>query len=217
MEKTLSLIVPCYNSQDYLGRCLDSLLLDDAQIEIIIVNDGSTDNTSAIAATYAKQYPQIIKVINKKNGGHGDAINAGVVAARGSYVKIVDSDDWLSRQPYKRMLKFLKMTEQNNQLIDLVIANYVYDKEEKNHKKTMNYRSFIPANELISWNEFRFPLGKYLLMHSVIYRRGLLKEAGLKLPKNTFYVDNIYVFQPLPLVKKIYYLDLDLYHYFILM
>ena len=94
--KLLTVTVPCYNSQDYMEKCIDSLLLGGNQVEIIIIDDGSKDQTGAIADRYAALYPDIVKVIHQENGGHGEGINQGLKHATGIYFKVVDSDDTLS-------------------------------------------------------------------------------------------------------------------------
>jgi hypothetical protein len=97
----------------------------------------------------------------------------------------------------------------------MFVANYVYEKEGAKHKKVMHY-SFLPKDRMFSWDEVGFiHKGQYILMHSVIYRTQLLRECGLELPKHTFYVDNIYVYKPLPSVKNMYYMDVDFYRYYI--
>lgn len=212
--KILSIIVPCYNSEEYMERCINSLLIGGELVEVIIINDGSTDHTLQIAESYARNFPSIVKVVSQENGGHGQAINTGLAVASGKYVKVVDSDDWLDMQSYHYVLSFL--TEQAEKLeIDMLISNYVYEKEQVKHKKVMHYRSFLPVGKTFTWDEVKFPSGKYLLMHSVIYRLDLLKQLKLQLPQHTFYVDSLYVFKPLPLVNRIYYLDVDLYKYYI--
>ncbi|MGO2082233.1 glycosyltransferase family 2 protein [Vagococcus sp.] len=214
MKKLLSIIVPCYNSEDYMEHCIESLLIGGEAVEILLVNDGSKDGTRSIADHYQEKYPTIVKTIHQENGGHGQAINSGLLAATGLYLKVVDSDDWVDEGAYRKILTFLDEHQKEN-LMDMIISNYVYEKQGVKHKKVMEYRSILPIEEVFNWSDVHFPIGKYLLMHSVIYRTELLKDIGLKLPKHTFYVDNLYVFQPLPLVKKMYYLDVDFYRYYI--
>ena len=96
MAPILTIVVPSYNSQDYLNRCVDSLLHPQhANVQVVIVNDGSSDGTAEIADEYARIFPDQVEVVHKVNGGHGSAINAGLAVARGTYFKVVDSDDWL--------------------------------------------------------------------------------------------------------------------------
>ncbi len=214
--KLLSITVPCYNSAAYMSRCIDSLLPGGEDVEIIIVNDGSSDRTAEIADEYAAQYPNIVRVIHKENGGHGSAVNAGLEAAKGLFFKVVDSDDCVKEIAYRKILVTLAEFAGNDKRLDMMISNFVYDKEGEHRHKVMRYARYLPVEQLFTWKDMhRLPRGKYLLMHSVIFRTKLLRECGIKLPEHTFYVDNLYVFEPLPFVKYMYYLDVNFYYYFI--
>ena len=213
--KLLTFAIPCYNSESYMENCIKSLLPGGEDVEILIVDDGSTkDRTAEIADEYEKKYPGIVRAIHQENGGHGEAVNAGIRNATGLYFKVVDSDDWVDLDAYMKILAKLKELAGGKKTLDMLISNYVYEKEGAKHKKVMRYTA-LPKDELITWDECRFHKGQYILMHSVIYRTQLLKECGLELPKHTFYVDNIYVYTPLPNVKNMYYMDVDFYRYFI--
>ena len=215
--KLLSIAIPCYNSAAYMRRCIDSLLPGGDEVEILIVDDGSTrDNTAEIADEYEKNYPGICRAIHQENGGHGEAVNAGLRNATGIYYKVVDSDDWVNEEAYRQVLDTLRNFVETNVTLDMLVTNFVYEKQGAKRKKVMNYRTALPKEELVDWSGVKlFRLGQYILMHSVIYRRELLRQCGLELPKHTFYVDNIFVYQPLPHVKSIYYLDVNFYRYFI--
>ncbi len=214
--KVLSIAVPCYNSEGYMRKCIDSLIAGGEDVEVIIVNDGSCDKTGEIADEYAARYPAIVKAVHQENGGHGEAVNSGLRNATGLYYKVVDSDDWLDTEVLKKIIGILSDIIGGNQTLDMFISDFVYDKEDAARKKIMSYRMPLPQNQIFTWNEVRhFRKGQYILMHSVIYRTKLLRECGLQLPKHTFYVDNIFVFQPLPYVKTMYYLNEVFYHYFI--
>ncbi|MBQ2451622.1 MAG: glycosyltransferase family 2 protein [Lachnospiraceae bacterium] len=207
--KLLSIAIPCYNSSAYMRNCIDSLLPGGEDVEIIIVNDGSKDNTADIAEEYRERFPSIIKVINKENGGHGSAVNSGMEQATGLYFKVVDSDDWVNQSAYIQILNTLKKLIKDGKSIDMLISNFVYEKEGEKRKKVMKYHHALPQERVFTWNDVKhFRVGQYILMHSVIYRTNLLRECGLKLPEHTFYVDNIFVFNPLPYVKTMYYLDI---------
>ena len=185
-------------------------------MEIIIVNDGSKDQTLTIAHEYQEKYPEIVKVVDKENGGHGDAVNAGLSHASGQYFKVVDSDDWVDEEALRAILDLLHQFEEQGTQIDMLISNYVYEKTGASRKKCIHYRNVLPQGEVFKWDDIgRFHLDQYILMHSVIYRTEMLKLSQMVLPKHTFYVDNIYVYYPLPYVRKIYYLDVDFYRYFI--
>ena len=215
--KLLSIAIPCYNSENYMRKCIDSLLPGGEDVEIIIVDDGSQkDRTAEIADAYAAQYPTIVKVIHQENGGHGAAVNAGIENATGLYFKVVDSDDWVKEEAYRQVLDTLREQTGINRVLDMLICNFVYEKEGEKRKKVMNYRHILPENQLFTWEDcHHFTKGHYILMHSVIFRTKLLRECGLKLPGHTFYVDNLYVFEPLPYVENLYYLDVNFYRYYI--
>ena len=215
--KLLSFAVPCYNSAEYMENCINSLLVGGEDVEIIIVDDGSTkDDTAAIADRLAAEYPTIIKAIHQPNGGHGEAVNTGIKNATGLYFKVVDSDDHVSPKAYMEILKTLREYSNPDNMLDMLISNFVYDKVGVKKKHVMKYTSVLPVNRVFGWEEAGyFKKGQYILMHSVIYRTQLLRDCGIQLPKHTFYVDNIYVFEPMTHVHRMYYLDVNFYMYFI--
>lgn len=214
--KYISFAIPCYNSESYMEHAIESILKGGEDVEIIIVNDGSMDGTSEIAKQYERKYPTIVKAIDKENGGHGDAVNTGLKHATGLYFKVVDSDDWVDEGALEKILSVLHELVEKQTLIDMLVSNYVYEKVGAKHKKVIHYRNVMPQDRIITWKEMgHFRLAQYILMHSVIYRTELLKMCKLELPKHTFYVDNIYVYYPLPHVKTFYYLDVNFYRYFI--
>lgn len=213
--KLLTFTIPCYNSQDYMRHCIESILPGGEDVEILIVDDGSKDDTAAIADEYAEKYPTIVKAIHQENGGHGEAVNAGIRNATGLYFKVVDSDDWVDWNAYQAILAKLREIAGGSVALDMLLANYVYEKEGAKHKRVMRQTGF-PKDQIFTWSDVRhFYKGHYILMHSVIFRTRLLQECGLKLPEHTFYVDNLYVFEPLPYVKNMYYLDVNFYRYYI--
>ncbi len=214
--KYLSFAIPSYNSEAYLHNAVESILVAGEDVEIIIVNDGSKDNTSKIAHEYAEKYPNIIKAVDQENGGHGWAVNTGLVHATGKYFKVVDSDDWVDKDSLLRIIETLKKFEKEEMQVDMVISNYVYEKVGTKKKKIVKYTNVFPEETVFTWKEVgRFQLDQYILMHSVIYRTDMLKLCQLELPKHTFYVDNIYVYYPLPYVREMYYVDTDFYRYYI--
>jgi glycosyltransferase involved in cell wall biosynthesis len=214
--KIITFTVPCYNSAAYMEHCIETLLPGGEDVEIILVDDGSSDDTAKIADDYASKYPSIIKAIHQENGGHGEAVNTGIKNASGVFFKVVDSDDWLDIPGMLKIIDVLKELHGQGTQLDMMICNYVYEHSEDNTSHTMEYKNVLPQNRVFGWDDVgRFKVSQYILMHSVIYRRSLLGECGLVLPKHTFYVDNLFVYQPLPYVKTLYYMDIDLYRYFI--
>ncbi|WP_167957748.1 glycosyltransferase [Anaerosporobacter faecicola] len=214
--KLLSVAIPSYNSQEYLGRAVETLLSGGEEMEIIIVNDGSKDKTGEIADAYQKKYPTIVKAVHQENGGHGQAVNTGLKNATGMYFKVVDSDDWVNEDSLKRVLALLRKMVSDKVSLDLLIANYVYEKVNLNKQKVIDYKGAMPVDQLFTWDDLKhFKQSQNILMHSVFYRTQLLRDCKLQLPKHTFYVDNIFVYQPLPYVKTMYYMDENFYRYFI--
>lgn len=215
--KYLSVCVPCYNSANYMEHCINTLLSGGEDIEIIIVDDGSTkDNTAEIADTYQAKYPTIIKVIHQENGGHGEGVNQGIKHATGLYYKVVDSDDWVNEQSLKNVINQIKLFHKQQSLVDMIICNYVYEYANSNKQRVVNLKNVFPVEKVFSFQDSKkFKKSQFIAMHTVIYRTQILKDINLTLPKHTFYVDNIYVYIPLPFVNSIYYMNENLYRYYV--
>ena len=214
--KYITFAVPCYNSESYMDRCVETLLTGGNRVEIVLVDDGSSDRTAEIADRYHEKYPDIIKVVHQPNSGHGEGVNQGLRNATGKYFKVVDSDDWLDTRALRRLLDYLEYWDNRGEQVDLVVCNYIYDHLYENSCHTVKFRSAFRPGEICTWDDMGFfDPSQYMIMHALIYRTEVLRKSGLKLPKHTFYVDNIFVYQPLPAVKNMYYMDVDLYRYFI--
>jgi len=216
-QKLISFAVPCYNSAAYMQNCIDSLLKGGDDVEIIIIDDGSTkDSTAMIADNYAMKYPSIVKVIHKENGGHGSGVNAGVRVATGVFFKVVDSDDWVDEEALMILLTRIKRDIRNENRLDLYVTNFVYEHVSDDTFFVRHYRKNFDEGVILEWNQIKpFKYSCSLLMHALLYRLETLKKSGTVLPEKTFYVDNIFAYKPLPFMKKICYLDIDLYRYFI--
>lgn len=211
----LSIAIPSYNAEAYLHYAIASLVVGGDQVEILIINDGSSDRTQEIAEGLAAKYANV-RAIYQENKGHGGAVNTGIREAKGRYFKVVDSDDWVDTRAYLKILETLANLESQGQTVDAFISNFVYEKEGQSRKKSMNYQNVLPSDRVFTWDDVgAFSKGQYMMMHSLIYRTELLREVGLVLPEHTFYVDNIFVFTPLQAVKTMYYLPVDFYRYFI--
>lgn len=220
--KYITFTVPCFNSEDYMERCIDSLLAGGDDVEIIIIDDGSTDKTAQIADYYADVYPKMVKVIHKENGGYGSGINTGLELSTGYYYKVIDSDDWLDIDAYMKLLakiKFYVTRENKNGILhipDMFVCNYVYDHLEGGQQKVMSYNNVFPNGRHCNWNTMHhFHPSQYLIMHALIFRTEALRQSNVILPEHTFYVDKLFAFQPLPFVRDIFYMDIDLYHYYL--
>jgi glycosyltransferase involved in cell wall biosynthesis len=219
--KAITFAVPCYNSAEYMDKCIESLLALGDDIEILIVDDGSTkDDTPAKADAWQEAHPGIIRAIHQENGGHGAAVNTGLANATGLYFKVVDSDDWVDAAAGERVMTYIRkqlaLVNSGEAATDMVVANYVYEKVYEDSRFVMGYKKILPIEREFDWSEAgNFSNTHYLVMHAVIYRTELLRDMNLQLPRHCFYVDNIFVYEPLPHVKTIYYMDVDFYRYFI--
>ena len=145
MDKLITFAVPCYNSAAYMDHCVETLLQGGDDIEIILVDDGSTkDDTPAICDRYAQQYPDIVRAIHQENGGHGEGVNQGIRNARGVYYKVVDSDDWVDVPALNKALDKLRQFVRDGKLVDMLMCNYVYEHVEDNTQRVMHYRNVFP-------------------------------------------------------------------------
>lgn len=213
-QKLLTVTVPCFNSQEYMENCINSLLVGGDRVEIIIINDGSTDKTGEIADRYAKEYPTIVKVVHQENGGHGEGINQGIKHATGIYFKVVDSDDKLS-EDFPEFLNQLENCESQGG-VDLAVTNYYYVHTDGVGDRSINYSNALPKNRIFTWQETkRFRIHQMLTIHSCTFRTQLMKDWSEPLPKKIFYEDNLMICKTLPSVKKIFYFCKDLYRYWI--
>ena len=213
--KLITFTVPSYNSAGYMSKCIDSLLGGGDEVEILIIDDGSKDETGAIADRYEREHPGICRAIHQENGGHGEGINQGLKNASGLFFKVVDSDDWVNEQALTRVLNAIRGMKKGEEA-DLIVCNYVYEYSDGSPTKTIAYRNVFPDGKIVSWDETRpFGASQYLTLHSAIYRTEILHRCGRVLPKHIFYEDNLFVYDPLPLTEKVLYLDADFYRYLI--
>ena len=203
-----------------MDHCITSIIEGSnyaEDVQVVIVDDGSTkDNTLEKAQQWAKQYPQIVKVVHQENGGHGRAVMTAIEHAQGEYFKVVDSDDWVDAEALLTLLESLRSFISYQTRVDLVVTNYVYEHVEDSKRHTVDYGFALPKRKVCGWHQIgHFNMSQYMLMHALCYRTDVLRTCGLDLPAHTFYVDNIYAYMPLPYCKTLYYLDVDLYRYFI--
>lgn len=209
MDKILTVTIPAYNVEKYLEECVGTLCVDE-RIEVLIVNDGSTDNTYRIAQKLCEGYPDIIKVINKMNGGHGSAVNAGMTNATGRYFKVVDADDWVDTG---NMLELIEIMSDKDFEADMVVSPFdcvIGDK--KKHKKcdaltVKNIKYFKQYNMKDVSDKF------FARMHSIIFRTQILKDNNIRLDEHCYYVDMEYNLFAIPYIKKVYFTDKSIYMY----
>lgn len=211
MDKLLTIVVPTYNMQDYLRRCLDSLLLPKDQIEkleVLVINDGSKDNSSNIAHEYQTNYPTIFRVIDKENGNYGSCINVGLKEATGKYFKILDSDDWYDTKELSHFLDKLNVID-----TDAVFTNFtIVSKEDK---KTYSAKN-VDFSAVYSFDTFSFKTSanqNIFCMHSLCFKLSLLRNVKLNLQEGISYTDNEFCYYPLVKAKDFTFIDNNLYLY----
>ena len=188
----LTIVIPSYNSERFIRGCLDSLLIGlDDKLDIIVVNDGSKDNTSSIAKEYADKY-SFIRVVDKENGGHGSGINKGLELAKGLYFKVLDSDDKLDKDGLVHLLDLIQKHVDEGKSADIYVTPYysVSEEGEKLYITSLN-SLFKKKEEVISYKEFKkIPFNKYFMLHMFFVKTSILKDNNMKLLEKTFYEDN---------------------------
>ena len=153
--KTLTFVIPAYNMESYLDRCVNSLLSasDTRDLEVLIVDDGSKDGTLEYARKLERTNPGVVRAIHQENKGHGGAVNTGIAAATGMYVKVVDADDWVDPQAIDTVLATLRAQREASEPIDMLVTNYVYDKVTKRHKIVVNFRHVMETGRVLGWDD----------------------------------------------------------------
>lgn len=211
-DKLLTAIVPAYNAAAFLSKCLDSFCGESVRplLEVIVVNDGSKDDTSAVAHRYSARYPECFRVIDKENGGHGSAINLGSQQASGKYLQVVDSDDWVVAENLPELMRILRENS-----ADVVLCNYhMVDKEtgKKQAFETVGaeFGQVYPIDRFVAcskraWNCCYF--------HGVIYRADFYRNMDFRVSEKTFYEDQEYATIPFFYANTVLPVDLFIYQY----
>lgn len=209
----VTFVVPCYNSAEYMANAVDSLLEANHYCEILLINDGSTDDTSKIAHAYADRFGNI-RAVDQENANWGGAVNNALTLAQGRYFKILDSDDRMEPEGLNRVLDALAAAVRWGSGPDLLVTNYVYDHLTSGTTRTMSYSSFLPKDYPFGWDEVGKPgKAEYIMVHAMWFATDVLRESGVKLPTGAPYMDSILLLHPLPYVKTLYYLDVEPYQY----
>ena len=213
-SKLLTIAVPAYNSEKYLSKCLDTLVHSGEEVEVLVVNDGSSDGTLDLARAYEQRYPGVVVAVDQVNRNWGGAVNHAIELASGEYFYIVDSDDWLDPDVLNVVLGKLRALRDAGNLVDLFVVNYIYNRVEDDTRHTIHYRKLIPQDRVVGWDDLSVPkIDQYLMIHSMLYRTQVIRESKLVLPEGMSYMDSLLMLKPLRFVKSLYYHDCDLYWY----
>ena len=209
--KQLSIIIPIYNMEKYLSKCLSSLIVENENlqntIEIIAVIDGATDNSSSIAHFFQKKYPGIIKVIDKENGNYGSCINRGLIEASGKYIRILDADDSFNKENFARYLQILSSID-----ADLILSDYnlVDNKGNILERRSFDLETMITTDIV----KVLKPVSE-LEMHAITYRRQILLDINYHQTEGISYTDTEWAFIPLMAVNTVCYVNLQIYNYLV--
>ena len=203
MRKILTIAIPTYNMERYIGRCLDSLLIYEGfeNLQILVINDGSKDRSSEIAHQYAQEHPDSILVIDKENGNYGSCVNVAVQKANGKYLKILDADDYFNRSEFETLIKRLNESES-----DAVLTNHTIITS----KGANLWRHSYTDGQTIALSE---ECPNYFPMHSITYRTDLLKEMCYTQTEGISYTDQEWILYPMLNAEKMIYMDLNIYQY----
>lgn len=213
-QKILSIGIAAYNMEKYLRRCIDSLLIPEIdKLEIIIVNNASTDSTPKIAQEYYNKYPNSIKVINiDVNGHYGKAVNHALKNATGKYFKLLDADDWYDIKGLSTFVNVLSHSD-----VDLIITNmsqvFADNRKSKDFISTnVEYGKIIMRGT----NEFKkIDFSAHIAMHKITYRTSILHNMHFTMTENIPYVDNEYAYYPFEHINSVLFINIILYKYFI--
>lgn len=209
MEKILTIVIPTYNMQDYLRRCLDSLIVPEEQMkqqEVLVVNDGSKDNSSAIAHEYQDKYPGTFRVIDKENGNYGSCVNRGLKEATGKYIKILDADDWFDTDNFKLFIKKLNEID-----VDVVITNYTsYFPDETKETAFSFHKVEFPFEK--AFCEKRQEL-ESIQMHAICYKKSCFDGLNYHQTEGISYTDQEWILLPWAHANTLYYIPLTVYQY----
>ncbi len=210
--KVLSFIIPAYNSEQYLKNCISSLLNEKTllSVEIIIVNDGSTDKTEDIALDFAKRYPQTVKVISQENRGHGGSLNTGCLEASGKYFKVIDADDTIVTENLPLFIETLEKID-----ADVVLTHhYTKNIATGEIKKWMTYPQRFGAKYSIEQiNESFGDFDRGLTLHGITYKTEFYKMHNYRLTERVFYEDHEYSTFPCCFAKSVLPLNIFIYVY----
>ena len=215
-QKLLTVTIPAYNAEQFLETCLASLCRKEVldTLEVLVVNDGSTDGTKALAESWQARYPETVRVISKENGGHGSGINTGIREASGRYFKIVDADDWVDPKAFLKLMEALGSTD-----VDAVVSGFYWAFEEpgkqpeefpRKAEMKENFRG-VEYGRKYRFDEIASKC--YLKMHGLSWRTEVLRAHGIRVDEKCYYVDTEYILYPIPYIETVLFIPDFVYQY----
>ena len=206
--KTLTVSVASYNIEKFIDQALEPFLSDDIKddLEVIIVNDGSKDQTSEIAHRYAEKYPNTFIVVDKENGGYGSTINTSLPMASGKYYKLLDGDDWYNPKCLKEYIDILKDSNE-----DLIITSGIW-KEEETGKETI-HSAFKEREENVQFTFDNYPINQSIHAYNTTFKTSCIKNQGITITENCFYTDTEFLLKCLSKCNTMKYYNIPIYMY----
>ena len=221
MSKILTIVVPSYNMEAYLGKCLDSLLVKDADgnvdgnlmqaLEVLVINDGSKDRTSEIGHSYQDKYPGIFRVIDKENGHYGSCVNRGLAEATGAFIRVLDADDYEDNAKFKDFLELL-LSFESDKRPEAVMTDYDYVLEDGKIEDVMHF-DILPENKIFSFRNIDGIENYFFQNHNLTYRTDIPRSIDYRQTEGVLYSDSEWFIIPMTQVENVYYYPEVLVHY----
>lgn len=223
-NKLLTISIAAYRVEKYLPACIESMLVEDEdmlnRLEILVINDGSGEGINSIARRYEKKYPNVVRMIDKENGGHGSTVNKGIECASGEYFKVVDGDDLVQTENLLELLRYIEkqVVPSNAHSVDMIVSDYVTFLDGTEYSSTNTNETYkkccVDDCDYRVIYEFDKICDKgYFCMHSLAYRTELIRQAKMKLSEHCFYVDSQYCSYFVPYIKTIAFFEKPIYRY----
>lgn len=206
--KLLTVCIPCYNAIEHMHKALGSCLLLKEDLEVIVIDKNSTDETYEVAMEYQKEYPDTFKVI--KNTENIDDINLAYQHATGLYFKLLNSYDWFDQASLVRVIETLKDIIRVQANLDVLVTDYVCCYGKKSQK--ISYRSLLPSDKVFGWHEIKhFKKQQYLLTPALIVKTKIIKAVVDNFPLDTTFYMEMLAYAPLPYIRSFCYINMPLY------
>lgn len=204
-EKILTIVICAYNMEKYIQEALDSCIVDNMnRMEVLIMNDGSTDKTAEISRSYQEKYPEVFKLVDKPNGGWGSNINLAVGMAKGKYFKVLDADDWFDKS---LLVQFLDLLEKND--VDAFISSHADVSSIEKVVDTPDWR--MHSGSVQNLNQLKDPI--FFSIWDACFKTSIVQAHHKELPEKTLYTDSLFLSQIIPFINKVFFINIPLYNY----
>lgn len=216
MQKLLSIVIPVYNVEQYINKCLDSLLVSEQLLElldVVIINDGTPDNSAIMAKEFEVKYPNVFRVIDQENRGHGGAWNHGTELAQGKYIFYLDSDDWFDTNEFSKLILFLQSCDTDMVVLDKMNYYAETDKYVSIERKSMT-PNVVYSTDTFDW------LGcgegsNITYAHNTIYRTSMMQKYMPLFCEHVMYDDISLQLMPIVIAEDFVYVKYNVYRYYI--